>query len=430
MNREKRKQKFIADRDQDVPITKSTFARILFKVAIAVWFFIPILLLRPFKKIYFAPVQTGRIGHFIMDTEILLARIHVDQIKARKSFLVIWIPESHISNQYVYAIWKRKIKILPSNFLTEAMLVAAIYLEKVSKIKLTYRFIGWDGYLTYVHLLEDTPVVFSMSSEDEEDCIRTLEINGIDTGKKWVCILARDNTYLNYRYPDLHWDYNSYRNSNIDTYKMAAEHLAAEGIITFRMGLNHKNTFSSEISSLVFDYANAPWRSEKLDIYLASKCLFFVSSSTGIDAVSIATRKPLVLVNLALPLHALRSKKIHIFITKYFYSEEKNRYLSASNFYELGTKEGFTIDNPIHLRSQDFARLRVRVIDNSEIEIKDAVVEMYDLLTKNDVTKSELDSDQLQFWQSFPRDHRLDNVGLPQARIGNNFLKQNPWLLD
>lgn len=430
MNRDKNKQEFTADFNRNVPITKPTYSRILLKVAIAFWFFIPILLLRPFKKIYFAPLQTGRIGHFIMDTEILLARIYVDQIKARKSFLVIWIPESHICNQYAYAIWKRKINIVSSNLLTEAILVAAIYLEKVLKIKLTYKFIGWDGYLTYVHLLEDTPTVFSMSYEEEEDCIRTLEFNGIDTSKKWVCILGRDNTYLNRRDPDLHWDYNSYRNSNIGTYKMAAEYLATEGIITFRMGLDHEKTFSSEISSLVFDYANAPWRSEKLDIYLASKCMFFVSSATGIDSVPIATRKPLVLVNLAQPLHVLRSKQRHIFITKYFYFEGKNKYLNASNFYKLGIEIGFTIDNPIHLRSQDFAKLGITVIDNSEIEIKDAVAEMYELLTKTDVNKSELDSDQLQFWRSFPRDHRLDNFGPPRARIGKNFLKQNPWLLD
>lgn len=429
MNRDKKKQEFKAYYNRSKPITKPTYSKIILKIAIAFWVFIPILLLRPFKKIFVAPLQTGRIGHFIMDTEILLARIHVDQTKARKNFLVIWIPESHVSNQYVYEIWKRKIKIVPSNFFTEAVLVAAIYLEKVLEIKLTYRFIGWDGYLPYVHLLEDTPTVFSMSYEEEQDCIRTLEINGIDINKKWVCILGRDNTYLNHRYPDLHWDYNSYRNSNVETYKMAAEYLAKEGIITFRMGLNHENVFSSDISNSVIDYANSSWRNEKLDIYLASNCIFFLSSATGIDAVAIAKRKPLVWVNQAQPLHVLRSKRNHIFITKYFYFEEEDKYLSPSNFFKLGTEKGFTVDNPIHLRSQDFAKLGIRIIDNSEIEIKDAVSEMYELLTKADVNKSELDNDQLQFWRTFPRDNKLDNLSPPRARIGTNFLKKNPWLL-
>ena len=167
-----------------------------------------------------------------------------------------------------------------------------------------------------------------------------------------------------------------------------------------------------------------------MDIFLAAKCMFFVSSATGIDSVPIATRKPLVLVNLAQPLHVLRSKQRYIFITKYFDFEGKNKYLNFGDFYKLGIEKGFTIDNPLHLRSQDFAKLGIMVIDNSEIEIKDAVAEMYELLTKADVNKSELSNDQLQFWRSFPRDHRLDNFGPPRARIGKNFLKQNPWLLN
>lgn len=37
---------------------------------------------------------------------------------------------------------------------------------------------------------------FRMPEEDEEECIKTLKLNGVDISKQWVCILARDNEYL------------------------------------------------------------------------------------------------------------------------------------------------------------------------------------------------------------------------------------------
>ena len=52
MSRDKKKQEFTADFNRNVPITKPIYSRILLKIAITFWFFIPILLLRPFKKIY------------------------------------------------------------------------------------------------------------------------------------------------------------------------------------------------------------------------------------------------------------------------------------------------------------------------------------------------------------------------------------------
>jgi len=410
------------------PITKKKYSRIFVDILIGIWFVIPILLLRPLKKIYLAPLQTSRIGHFISDTEILLARIHLDQVHTRKKMFVIWVPESFICNKYVYNIWKQKIHIVPYSLITTAILFTATYVEKVLKIRTTYRFIGWDGYLPYVHLLNVTPTVFSMPKEDEELCLRTLKINGIDISKKWVCILARDSKYLNSVAPDLDWDFNSYRNSNIDTFKIAAEYLAEKDIITFRMGVITEKPFSSDKSDLVIDYANSIWRDEKLDIYLAIKCLFFISTGTGLDSISVATRRPLLWVNQAQPLHVYRSKNDFMFITKYLYLRDENIFLSPSNFYELGVNEGFTVDNPLHLRAQDFSRLGIEIIDNTDVEIKEATVEMHDLITRRDIEKLELNVEQIKFWKMFPEDKRLDNSGPPKSRVCKSFLKRNPWL--
>jgi len=399
-------------------------------MSIGIWFLAPIILLRPFKRIYFAPLQTNRIGHFIGDTEILLARIHKDEIESQKQILVFWIPNQFISNYYVYKIWKQKIYVIPYNLISSSILLTAIYLEKILKIQLTYRFIGWDGYMPFVHLLEKSPTVFSMPLKDEKICLEMLKLNGIDTDRQWVCILARDDKFLNEEFPEFDWNYNSYRNSDINSFKLAAEYLAQKEIIVFRMGANVEKIFFSKKNDFIIDYANCSWKNEMLDIYLANKSLFFISTGTGLDAVSVATRRPLLWVNQAQPLHVYKSKKNFMFITKYFYSTLSDKFLSPREFYEIGIEFGFTVDNPLHLRTQDLRKLGIKVLDNSDTEIRDATIAMHEMLTSNferGIQSSEL---QIRFWKAFPDDKRLDSSGEQFGKVNEQFLNKNSWLIN
>ena len=415
---------------RDTPITKPNYLRIILSAILGIWFMIVIIILKPFKKIYIAPIQTSRIGHFVLDTEIMLARIRTDEINAKKRYLVVWVADATVSNKYVYTIWKRIIHIVPNTIFSSSILQTAIYLEKLTKIKLTYRFVGWDGYLTYEHLLLDQQSFFYIPKTDEQECIRTLELNGIDVNKKWVCILARDSEYLNRVMPDLTWDFNSYRNSNINTYKEAAEYLSDKNILVFRMGTHVSQPFESSESELIIDYANSEWRTEKLDVFLAANCLFFISSSTGLDSIAFAARKPVLTVNYAQPLTVLRYQKNHIFILKKFFHKKNNKFLSLNEFYKLGVTDGFTIDNPNHLRTQDFERLGIDVIDNSPTEIKDATAEMYAFLSDKTDDAKELSTTQQLFWQKYPDLPGPAKSETALSRIGEKFIHQNPWFLE
>lgn len=411
-------------------ITKPKITKIYLNFVIGFGFVFIVLLVRPLIKIYFAPLPTSRIGHFVLDTEILLARIHHDQKHLKKNLRIIWIPEREVCNDYVFSIWCQKIHVVKFNLLTESILQTAIILEKITKIQFTYRFIGWDGYLQYAYLLENSPTVFSMPIRDERECIDILESNGIDITKPWVCILARDEQYLVKRYPDLEWDFNSYRNSDINTFNLAAEFLRKNHINVFRMGSMVEKPFLCSNDRTIIDYANKEWRNEKLDIYLSSRCFFFMSTGTGLDAVAVASRRPLLWVNQAQPLHVYRSKKNFKFITKYFYLKNKNIYLSPKAYYNLGVKEGFTVDNPLHFRTQDLERLGIKIQDNTSSEIYQVTIEMYNSLTDYRNSYSVLSELQQSFWKSFPHDKRLDISGNTYGEIGADFLNKNLWLLD
>ena len=411
------------------PNTKASVLKTLVQVLIGGWFVLLILVIRPIVKVYFAPLATSRIGHFILDTEILLLIIKSENTSQRVRKVVFWIPDKLISNDFVYQIWSKNLKIIKSNRLTHSIYTSALVFEKLTKIKLTYRFKSWDGYLPFLHKLETENISFSISKEDEQECLETLKDQGIDTARPWVCLLARDEEYLNTSQPNLLWTFNSYRNSNIDTYLRAAEWLASKKVITFRMGVHVQKPFLSNNNPFIIDYATGGWRTEKMDIFLAMKCLFFLSTSTGLDAVAIATRKPLLVVNLAQPLTGLRTKSNHIFILKKFYSKSTKSFIGINKYLNIGLSGGFSVDNPRHLRGQDFERFDIEVIDNSSDEILGATQEMFQLVSKLPLT-TPLSINQRRYWIKFPFYNTLDVHGQPKSRIGKKFIDQNLWLLD
>ena len=82
---------------------------------------------------------------------------------------------------------------------------------------------------------------------------------------------------------------------------MAAEELAKRGYYVFRMGVNVLKPLKSS-NSKVIDYANLQIRSDFMDIYLAAKCSFCVSTFAGFDEICHDFRKPLVYTN-AVPIY-------------------------------------------------------------------------------------------------------------------------------
>ena len=408
------------------PITRISYISIILNTFIGIWFIALGLILRPFLVIYVAPLASGRVGHFVLDTEILLARLS-EMSQRRRKVIVFWIPESVIINSCVYDIWREKIKVVRFSRVSKAILLTAVYCEKLTKLQMTLRFEGWDGYLGYTHLLNKYPPVFQMIESDKKQCEKLLQEIGIDTAREWVCILSRDSAYLEKTYPKSSWGFNSYRNSSINTYLDAAEFLAKEGLTVFRMGRIVEEGFKSLNSNLVVDYANSNWKSDKMDVYLSLHCKFFLSSSTGLDAIAYAARKPIVTVNLAQPLTAIYTKPNHLFILKKFMLD--NSFISIRKYLSIGIEEnGFTLDNPRNLRSQDLDRLQIKVFDNTSEEILDATKEMFFLLQSGG-DFSKLSDAQTKFWQNFPSEN-TQIFGKPASRIGRKFIHQNSWLLD
>ena len=55
---------------------------------------------------------------------------------------------------------------------------------------------------------------------------------------------------------------------------------------------------------------------------------------------------------------------------------------------------------------------------------------MYEFLNDNNRDAKGLSTAQQLFWKKYPEIPGITNSATPVSRIGENFLHQNPWLLD
>ena len=196
--------------------------------------------------------------------------------------------------------------------------------------------------------------------------------------------------------------------------------------------------------SRVIDYATARTRSDFMDIYLCAKCLFSLSSGTGLDGVVSVFRRPLASVNHA-PLGRCSSfLKDHLFLTK------RHRLVGADR--ELSLREIFDHGVGFSLWTDLFESQQVELIDNTPEEIKSVALEMLDRVKGVWRPQPEDEVLQRRFWKVFPLDaeddHRthlvkwihVDNKSEPlatdpihgsnvRARYGTQFLRDNSqWL--
>ena len=121
--------------------------------------------------------------------------------------------------------------------------------------------------------------------------------NGIDINSiRFACLFNRDDAYLNSFKYKKNMYYLSHHNYPISQFTMAAESLANRDVYVFRMGAKVEDTFNLNNPKII-DYANSKLRSELMDIYLASKCLFGINCGTGSSTIAQVFRKPMLDLN-------------------------------------------------------------------------------------------------------------------------------------
>jgi len=377
-------------------------------------------LIRPWLLVRWGELPGPRIGHFAANPELYLCERDAGINLPKQPHLDIHFIEEPICNQQLAEMWKRILRVWPAWILP--------FLRRVNRL-IPGGAVHEIGDNTQNdrdvnNLLERFPPHLKFTANEESQGKLNLQSMGILSGAPFVCLIVRDNAYLD-AHQSKDWSYHNYRDSDIQKYVLAAEELADRGYFVIRMGAKVLEPINSR-HPRVIDYATNGRRSDFMDIYLGANCAFCISVSTGFDAVPLIFRRPIVYVNMV-PLGYLPTYwKQSIGITKHHFSIQKNR--------ELTLSEIFTDDVGFGLTTSNYEKKGVKLVENTPEEIRDAVFEMAERLDGTWQPEADDDALQRRFWEIFPV-HAKDasgNVrlhGQIRMRFGTRFLRSKKEFL-
>lgn len=242
------------------------------------------------------------------------------------------------------------------------------------------------------------------------------ELKKANITKPFVCFFSRDDEYLNVTYPDRNWSYHDYRDSDIKKCLSACDYLVNKDYTCVRVGSIVKESLSPT-SNKIIDYSKSDARTEFLDIYLSSRCDFFIGSDSGATQPSEIFVKPMVYHNWVLLNRISFWVRTGLFIFKQLWSENENRFITFDE--RINNKKYHVFS------SKKFAELGVSIIENTSDEILKVVREM-DLRLRGEW--EEKDEDillQEKFWSLF----KGEITKSPKLLIGTEYLRQYEELL-
>jgi putative glycosyltransferase (TIGR04372 family) len=367
-------------------------------------------LLRPIIRIRFGFFFADRIGHFAFDLEYCLSENALESqrsVRGGDFFFFEGIP----ANQQLAKLCKKELWVNP---MVRTLFIANNWLPGGSEDVLLPARLRNESR-DKVGLLRKTPAQLKIGEDDNHHALREMEQFGFESEDKFVCLIARDSAYLQGHLPDRDWSYHNFRDCDVSTYLDAAEQLSDRGYWVFRMGKDVHQPLERTIPRVV-DYANSPFRSDLLDIWLMANCHFAISSGTGLDSVGDIFRRPILYANYDVFSLIVTWAKC-ITVPKRLIWQETGR--------ELGIKEYFVHS---YAHSQKYQDAGIDVMDMTSEEITVAVLEMVAWLDGNQRVSDQAAKRQDQFWREYssqPYFQRYHGCLNPEARIGEDYLKRN-----
>jgi putative glycosyltransferase (TIGR04372 family) len=379
-------------------------------IALPVVLFIRIL--RPLRLIRFGRINSGRIGHYVANTEIYLCKrdLGIENTCARDFFY----NDKIICNKQLKKMYAQILNVYP---FVKYLVLANRIIPGGKKHIIT---LSTDRDI-YAQVRKTEPHLF-FTDEEEYLGKQYLKSKGIHDGDKFICLHVRDNAYLNKMHPKLSendWKYHDYRDSCIEDFLETAEEMTKRNYYIFRMGSVVKKELKTN-NSMIIDYACNGDRTDFLDIYLFANCHIAMSSGGGPSSVPLAFRRPLGGVNY-IPLEQCHvGYGVNDITTpqKIWHKKEK-RFMTFREIIKTGAGK--------FLSTYQFEELGIEPVKNTPEEIVDVAIEIDERLKGNWITTKEDEELQKKFWDIIPVSSL---VGKEKGSIGAKFLRQNKELLN
>lgn len=382
-----------------------------------------ILILWPFKKIRLIGLQSARIGHYALNTELMLCAL--DREKTRYTSFRFYNMAKPCNTQ-LYRMWRRIIPVVRFSLIASQVdRLLGFFLGSPYRdypIKKRYESCA-TGAVDKTGLLKeiDHPHLF-FTDKEHQKARNLLKKIGVSDQMRFICLVVRDSAYLNKAYPDKNWQYHNHRDADIAHYQKTALYFANKGYVVFRMGKFVNCAFGVDHPNVI-DYANHPLRSDFLDIYLSAHCFFCISTCTGLDCVSQIFRRPVLLTNISPTFgETLMWYPCTLFIPKLLKNKHSDQCLTLT--------ETAKICAP--LSSEDvlsvFESQQLTLIENDADAILAAAIEMEARIVGVWHESPMQQEMQTQFWEN-QRKNRPIPVDHIYIKIGADFLQSNTRLL-
>ena len=383
--------------------------------------FLLIRLIRRWFVIRIGRIIPHRLGHLALNVELYLCEQDAGINVPDRPYLDLWYFAGGLPrNEQLATMWKRHLWTVPS-----PLLAPLHYLNEFFGGGALHE-IGVNTQIDrdVLNLLSATPPHLSFNRDEHARGAAGLRRLGVPDGARFVCLIVRDDAFLQAQDPDGDYRYHDYRNADIRNFELAAQALADSGLYVIRVGAVVSAPFTSS-HPRVIDYATHSVRSDFMDVYLGAHCFFCLSTSTGFDAVPMIFRRPVAFAGMVPIGYACTFLKDSVFISKRHWLDAEQR--------DLTLREVLSHGVAFCTHSDDYRRQGVTMLANTPEEIRDLAVEMTERLLGSWSPEADDDALQARFWEIYPIDalgysgRRLH--GAVQARYGAQFLRNNPeWL--
>ena len=309
------------------------------------------------------------------------------------------------SNTALVKMWKRQLRVIPSQIM-DLILKANGRFSRPPIID--YRFstlLSADKNLDYAKQHLD------FSPKEIDDGLALLKNLGIPSGLQYVCVVTREGGD----------EESLLRNKNIDDLSALIDALVDRGIAVVRLGGPNSQPLKN-FGNMVIDYAHSNHKSAEGDIFLIANCYFMVSTMTGPDALALAFRKNVLLLDITHYGLLFSGTKHVTWVPSILNNGKKN--LSVSEVFKSGAGWFW--------KDSQFRENGIRVSKSSPTQIAEYGIELLDRMNSDQMfSLSELQKRSQAALQNAMGELGESWHGKVNALIPSSFLEQNKnWFLD
>ena len=308
-------------------------------------------------------IYVRRLGHLATDTSLLIKAKEINQDK----YKIIVLFESKVAaNNHLLKYLSRDVQFIKNQYL-KLIFIPFTWIKYNTLDSNNTTSISSSKLHPILNSWKERDPLYSLDSDDRE-VLETFFKNNFPENKYrfHICLFARESGYS----LELEGhDYDqSYRNIDIDSYDLAIAEIQKRGGICVRLG--DKSMKKIENNSFLIDYANSEYKCPQLDIALIASSKFVLASLSGIVDLANLFGVPAAVNNISPFSHCPIGIGSNICIPKLYKKDQK--LIKINEIFDS------KISNYRYL--EDFKKDGITLINNTQDEIKDLTIEMFNKL--------------------------------------------------